>query len=103
MYTFQDKSSRKPHTNRSSKAFESNRWDHGGYDQLQSEHDSRQKNDISNDKFKKSRNKFPNDSTMASDILQNNSNSHPSVTSNKWAHVTILPFLSGPSGPLTAF
>jgi len=86
MYTFQDKSGRNPHSNRAPKPFESKRWDHGGYDQLQSEHDSRLKDNVSNDKFKKHR-KHPNDTTMASDVLDNASkDSHPCVTSSKWTH-----------------
>jgi len=91
MYTFSDKSSRNSHSNRASKPYESKRWDHGGFEQLQTEQSSRY-NDKP-DKLKKQR-RLQDDNTMASDVLTGpEQGSKIGATSDKWTHVNIFPFL----------
>jgi hypothetical protein len=87
MNSSREKPFRYTNGNRASKPFDSERWNHSGYDQLQYEQERKFKNEDRDDrKYKKTR-RFQNDDTMAADRLEQQvqENSQPSDT-KKWTH-----------------
>lgn len=74
-------------TNSKGKAVEADRWDHGGFEQLQQERNRNSFVEENSNKFKKS-NKYNQDSTLASDSLELISHDNLSSDINKkWNHV----------------
>jgi len=84
MYKYQDKSTTKATSNKTPKPFEAGRWDHGGFDQLQSER--KYQEDERNDRYRKSR-RFQNEDTLASDMLETQPEPAKSrADAGKWTH-----------------
>jgi hypothetical protein len=82
-------SQKKPYKSNNSKgkALEADRWDHGGFEQLQQEQTQTSFAEESGNKQKNS-NKFTQDSTLASDSVELARSDNPTNGINKrWTHV----------------